>query len=87
MEIKGDLMTKDKNQLIQSTLSAIMFGLVLGAFSMIWPGIIALFLGVLFLFGSCSVEQELAGLSWTEVSHLSITVAPLRRFGLLAMFS
>ena len=36
-----------KSQFIQLTLSAITFFLVVGVLSMIWPAIIALFLGVL----------------------------------------
>ncbi|HWV46701.1 MAG TPA: hypothetical protein VN039_11905 [Nitrospira sp.] len=42
-------MTRDKSQLVQLPLAVIMFVLVLGALSMIWPAIIALFLGVLLL--------------------------------------
>jgi len=44
-----DPMTRDKSQLVQLPLAVIMFVLVLGALSMIWPAIIALFLGVLLL--------------------------------------
>ena len=36
-----------KSQFLQLTLSAITFALVVGALSMIWPAIIALFLGAL----------------------------------------
>lgn len=42
-------MIKVQSQLVQQTLAAITLVLVLGALSMIWPAIIALFLGVLLL--------------------------------------
>ncbi len=62
-----------KSPLVQHTLAAITFVLVVGALSMIWPSIIALFLGMLLLLqSSCSAEQETAVLSWTEIGHLSI---------------
>lgn len=70
-----------KSQLIQQMLAAITLILVLGALSMIWPAIIALFLGVLLLLQSCSAEQELAVLSWNEIGNVSIAVAALRRSG------
>jgi UPF0716 family protein affecting phage T7 exclusion len=56
----------------QHTLATIMVVMVVGALAMIWPGIIALFLGVFLLIKSCSAEQEIAGLSWTEIGNLSI---------------
>ena len=37
---------------VQHTLAAITFVLVIGALAMIWPGIIALFLGMLLLLQS-----------------------------------
>lgn len=70
-----------KSQLIQQMLAAITLVLVLGALSMIWPAMIALFLGVLLLLQSCSAEQELAVLSWNEIGNVSIAVAALRRSG------
>ncbi len=76
-----------KSQLLQLTLSAITFFLVVGALSMIWPAIIALFLGALWLLQSFSVEPEMAVLSWTEVGNLPIVFASLRRPGLPVMFS
>ena len=48
-DVMEDPMTRDKSQLVQLPLAVIMFVLVLGALSMIWPAIIALFLGVLLL--------------------------------------
>jgi len=80
-------MIRDKSPLVQQTLAAITLVLVLGALSMIWPGIIALFLGVLLLLQSCSAEQEIAALSWAEVSHVSIVFSSLRRPGLPAILS
>jgi hypothetical protein len=68
-----------KSQFVQQTLAAITLILILGALSMIWPAIITLFLGVLLLLQSCSAEQEIAVLSWTEVGHLSIVFASLRQ--------
>ncbi len=76
-----------KSQFLQLTLSAITFILVLGALSLIWPAIIALFLGVLLLLQSCSVAQEFAALSWTGVGHMPFVFASLQRPGLPAMFS
>ena len=61
-----------KSQFLQLTLSAITFVLVIGALSMIWPGIIALFLGVLWLLQSFSAEQETVVLSWAEVGLISM---------------
>ena len=63
----------------QQTLAAITLVLVLGALSMIWPAIIALFLGVLLLLQSCCAEQEIAMLPWTEVGNVSTVFASLRR--------
>lgn len=76
-----------KNQFLQLMLSAITFVLVVGALSMIWPGIIALFLGVLWLLQSFSAEQEIVVVSWAEVGHVPIVFASLRRPGLSAMLS
>jgi hypothetical protein len=76
-----------KSQFLQLMLSTITFVLVVSALSMIWPGIIALFLGVLWLLQSFSVEPEMAVLSWTEVGHVPIVVASLRRLSLPAMLS
>jgi hypothetical protein len=76
-----------KSQFLQLTLSAITFVLVVGALSMIWPGIIALFLGVLWLLQSFSADQEMVVLSWAEVGHVPVVVASLRRPGLPTMLS
>ncbi|MFZ3014914.1 MAG: hypothetical protein WA045_14530 [Nitrospira sp.] len=76
-----------KSQFLQLTLSAIMFVFVIGALSMIWPVIIALFLGALWLLQSFSVEPEMAVLSWAEVGHVPIVIASLRRPDLPAILS
>ncbi len=76
-----------KSQFVQHTLTAMTLFLVIGALSMIWPAIFALFLGVLLLLQSLSAEPEIAVLSWTEVSNLSIVSGSLRRPGLPAILS
>ena len=68
-----------KNQFLQLTLSAITFALVVGALSMIWPAIIALFLGALLLLQSLGAEQGITVLSCIEVGHFSSVFASLRR--------
>ena len=78
-------MTTRKSQLVQHTLTAITLVLVLGALSMIWPVIIAVFLGVLLLLQSFSADQEIAVLSWTEVGSLPIVFSSLRRPALLTI--
>lgn len=81
-------MITPKSQIAQHTLTAMMFVLVFGALAMIWPGIIALIFGVFLLFQSfLGAEQELAILSWAEVSQLPIVVTSLRRFGSPAILS
>jgi hypothetical protein len=84
---KEGLMITVKSQFLQLTVSAITFGLVVGALSMIWPAIIALFLGVLWLLQSFNAEQEMAVLSWLEVENASIVFASLRRSDLPAILS
>jgi hypothetical protein len=76
-----------KSQFLQLTLSAITFFLVVGALSMIWPAMLALFLGALLLLQSLGTEPDVAVLSWNEVSNLPIAFASLRRPGLPANLS
>ena len=76
-----------KNQFLQLTLSVITFIVVIGALSMIWPAIMALFLGVLWLLQSFHAEQEMVVLSWAEVENASIVFASLRRPGLPVVLS
>ncbi len=78
-------MRGDKSQLVQLPLTAITLTLILVALSMIWPGVMALFLAVLLLLKSCSVDHETMMLSWTAIDNFSIGVASLRRPGLLAI--
>lgn len=59
-------MMKVKSSLAQQTLSCIMIIFVFGALSIIWPGIIAIFYGVLLLLQSCSTEHEILALSLAE---------------------
>lgn len=70
-----------KSLLGQQMLAALTLVLVLGALSMIWPAIIAVFLGVLLLLQSFTAEPEVVLLSWAEVDNL-LVVASLRRAGL-----
>lgn len=76
-----------KSQFLQLALSAIMFLFVIGALSMIWPGIIALLLGVLLLLQSFSAEQEITALSWTEIDNFAIALALIRRSDLPTILS
>ena len=81
-------MIRVKGTLVQQTLAGMTLVLVIGALSMIWPGIFALFLGVLLLLlQSCGVEQEIAMLSWSEVGNLPIVFTSLRRPGSPAILS
>jgi len=74
-------MMTTKNQLTQNALAAMMFLLILGTLSMIWPGIIALMFGLFLLLQSCGAEQEIALLSWAEVSNFPIAFTSLRPSG------
>lgn len=66
----------------QQALAAMTVVFVLGALSIIWPGIMALSFGIFLLLQSfLGVEQEIAILSWTEISHLPIVFTSLKRFG------
>jgi hypothetical protein len=76
-----------KSQFLQLTVSAISFVFVVGALSMIWPAIIALFLGVLWMLQSFNAEQEMVVLSWLEVEKASIVFVSLRRSDLPAIIS
>lgn len=66
-------MIKVKSSLARQTLSGIMIILVFSALSLIWPGIIAVFYGVLLLLQSCSAEHEILALSWIEFSDMVVT--------------
>lgn len=72
-------MNREKSQVVQLPLAVITLMLVLSALSMIWPAIIALCIGILMLLQSFIGQQEIAVLSWAEISDLAIAVASLRR--------
>ena len=81
-------MIRVKSTLVQQALAGMTLVLVNGALSMMWPGIFALFLGVLLLLlQSCSIEQEMVILSWSEVGNLPIVFTSLRRPGSPAILS
>jgi uncharacterized membrane-anchored protein YitT (DUF2179 family) len=75
-------MTRPNSQISQHALEAMAVVFVLGTLSMIWPGIIGLAFGVLLLLQSfLGAEQEMAIVSWAEVSNVPIVLTALRRFG------
>jgi hypothetical protein len=76
-----------KSLLGQQMLAALTCVVVLGALSMVWPAIIAVFLGVILLLQSFTAEPEVVMLSWGEVDNLSVVVASLRRPGLPTILS
>lgn len=81
-------MITQKIQFGQHALAAMIIVFVLSALSMIWPGIMALSFGIFLLLQSfLGAEQELAILSWAEVSHLPIVLSSFRRFGSPAILS
>ncbi|HEX5646882.1 MAG TPA: hypothetical protein VFX56_07915 [Nitrospira sp.] len=80
-------MTTTRSQIAQHTFEAMVFVLVLGTLSMIWPGIIALVFGIFLLLQSFGVGQEIAVLSWAEISNLPIVFTSLRRSGSPAILS
>jgi hypothetical protein len=76
-----------KNQVTQQVVAGITLILVLGALSIIWPAIIAVFLSIILLLQSFSAEPEIARLSWAEMGDVSVVVDMLRRHGLPVVFS
>lgn len=73
-------MKKPKSQVGRHALEAMTVVFVLGALSMIWPGIIAIIFGLVLLLQSfLGAEQELAILSWTEIGNLPMVFTSLRR--------
>lgn len=70
-----------KSQFVQHVLAAITLAFVLGVLSMIWPAIIAVFLGILLLLQSLGTEPEIARLSWSEVDNVSVVIGAFRRPG------
>lgn len=57
---------------VRLTSAAILPVMVFGLLSLIWPIIIALFLGVFLLLRACSAEQETAALWLPEVGNVPI---------------
>ena len=74
-----------KSQFVQHVLTAITLAFILGALSMIWPAIIAVFLGILLLLQSCGAEPEIARLAWSEADNVSVVIGAFRRPGLPAV--
>lgn len=68
-----------KSQFVQLVFTAITLGFILCALSMIWPAIIAVFLGILLLLQSLGTEPEIARLSWSEVDNVSVVIGAFRR--------
>ena len=78
---KGEDMVTAKNQFAQHTMEAMVFVLVLGSLSMIWPGIMALVLGLFLLLQSFGVEQQITVLTGADISHLPILFTSLGQSG------
>lgn len=72
-------MIKAQSKFVQQTMAAMMVVLVLGALSMIWPGIISIFLVLLLLLQACCIEHEFVALVWSDVGHSSMVFDSLRR--------
>lgn len=75
-------MSRVRSQFVQHAVAAITLVLILGALSMIWPGIIAVSLGVLLLLQSFTDSQEIAAWSWAEAGNVPMVLSSLRRLGL-----
>jgi hypothetical protein len=54
------LMIRVQSKFLQQTFEVITSVLVIGALAMIWPGIMAIFIGAFLLLQSCCIEQEIA---------------------------
>lgn len=76
-----------KSRFAQHALAALSLIVVLGALSMIWPVIIAVFLGILLLLHSFSSDQELVVLSCVEIGQVPMVVSSLRISVLPTMLS
>lgn len=76
-----------KNQFTQQVVAGITLILVLGALSIIWPAIIAVFLSLILLIQSFSAEPEIARLSWLEMGDVSVVADMLRRPSIPVVFS
>lgn len=67
-----------KSQFVQLMFTAITLGFILGALSMIWPAIIAVFLSILRLLQSFSTEREVAVQSWDGAGNVSVVIDAFR---------
>lgn len=76
-----------KSRFRHLTLEAITFVLVLGVLSIIWPAILAVFLGILLFLQWFSADPEVVMLSWTEIENVPIVFTSLRRPGFPTMLS
>lgn len=76
-----------KNQLTQDTVAVVVFLLVLGSLSMIWPSIIALSFGLFLLIQPFGAGQEITMLSGAEVTNTPIVIDSFRRSGPLSILS
>lgn len=76
-----------KSRFRHLTLEAITFVLVLGVLSIIWPAILAVFLGILLLLQWFSADPEVVMLAWTEIENVPIVFTSLRRPGFPTMLS
>ncbi len=76
-----------KSQFVQHVLTALTLAFVLGVLSIIWPAIIAVFLGILLLLQSLNAEPEVVVRFWAEVEHVLIAIDALRSPNLLAVLS
>jgi len=72
-------MMTPKSQIGQHALEALTVVFVLGALSVIWPGIFALVFGIFLLIQSFGAGQEMAILSWAEISNVPMVFSSLRR--------
>jgi hypothetical protein len=75
-----------KRQFVEWTVMTITVFLVFFALSLIWPVLIALFLGVLLLLQYCCAGPQIVVLSWAGVNHLPIIFDPLRCPSLAVIF-
>lgn len=76
-------MTTVRSPFVQLMLAAITLLFIFGALSMIWPAILAVFLGLLLLLQSFSVDQDIVTASWTEIEQVSVVFGSLGATALL----
>ena len=76
-----------KSQFVQFVFTAIPLPCILGALSMIWPAIIAVFLKILLLLQSLCTEPEITRLSWSEADNVSVDIGTFRRPSLPTVLS